>query len=228
MTHRRSGGLAMWLRHARRFMRTRPMRRSAAIGFVTAAALMVVFVSLQGFSQSSEQVVQRDLGRFDARAGLGEGFGLGPGEAGATRAATTAADRAGASDAMVLLESFDVAPAIGDPPPVTTFQEADWASRPFPDRYSLIDGRWPDKPGEAILTPSLADATKHDKVVPVLSGNEKLRVVGRVTDRYATASSKILAAPGTWRGLDAPGLATRYPTLQASPTLLWSGASPSG
>lgn len=213
--------VALWARLARRFMRTKPTRRSAGTVLVATTLLMGLFVALKGFTPSSEQVVQRDLGRFTFSTGLQKISGN---DAAALDRAATAARRAGAIDAMVLLQSFnDVLPPIPDPP-FTVFLEAAWPSEPFPERYSLTDGRWPRAPREVAVTDAFAGAVKGEQAFTVFSGNQRLRVVGRVRDRFGTASSKILAAPGTWRAFAAAkGMSAKYPLPAPLPILLWSG-----
>jgi len=216
--------VGLWVRLARRFMRTAPTRRSAGIVLVATMLLMALFVALKGFSLSGEQVVQRDLGRFTSRVGL---TNIDGDDAAALDRARAAARRAGATDAMVLLESLnDVLPPIADPP-FTEFLEGDWESEPFPEGYSLTEGRWPRAPREVVVTDAFARAIEGKRAFSVFSGNQRLRVVGRVHDRFGTASSKILAAPGTWRAFAATkGLSVKsakYPLPEPSPALLWSG-----
>jgi len=216
--------VGLWVRLARRFMRTVPTRRSAGVVLVATMLLMALFVALKGFSLSGEQVVQRDFGRFTSRIGLTKVDGN---DARGLDRARAAARRARATDAMVLLESpNDVLPPIADPP-FTAFLEADWRSEPFPERYSLTEGRWPRAPREVVVTGAFARAIEGERAFSVFSGNQRLRVVGRVHDRFDTQSSEILAAPGTWRAFAATkGLSAKsakYPLYAPFTTLLWSG-----
>lgn len=212
--------VALWVRLARRFMRTAPTRRSAGVVLVVTVLLMALFVALKGFTLSGEQVVERDLGRFTSRIGL---TNIDANDAAALDRARAAARRAGATDAMVLLESpNDVLPPVADPP-FTLFTEADWRSNPFRERYSLTAGRWPRAPREVVVTDAFARVIKGEQAFSVFSGNQRLRVVGRVRDRFGTASAKILAAAGTWRAFAAKGMSAKYPLPAPLPTLLWSG-----
>lgn len=213
---------SLWWRLARRFMRTRPLRRAATIVLATTAGLVLMYVVLSAFSLSGTQILDRDFGRFSARAELGD-FSMPPGASQPGLAATAAVRRAGAQDVLALLESYDVRPVAPDPP-LTVFRETDWASRPFPDRYSLLHGRWPAAPGEVAVTARMARYAR-GSVLRVISGNESLRVVGTTRDRFGTEAAAILAAPGTWKAFDGPKLADKYPSLQTTPQVLWSGAS---
>ncbi len=198
------------------------MRRAATVVGATVCLLITLFVSLQAFSQSSEQIVEQDLGRFTARVELGQFIAVRPGDSDAPTALTTAAATTGADVTTMLLESFDVRPdAVGRT--ASVYREARWADEPFPDRYRLITGRWPDAPGEVALTERLAELVDGTGAVPVLSGNEQVRAVATVRDRFATNARTMLAAEGTWGSFDGARLSTTFPTLAATPILLWSG-----
>lgn len=212
--------LGLWLRLAGRFMRTAPTRRSAGIVLVVSTLLMASFVTQEGFSKSRAQTVQRDLGTSSSRLDLGRSA-VAPGQTRRLDGALAALRRAGARRPVVLLRSLDeVFPAVADAP-FTQFVEGPWASEPFPGRYRLRSGRWPTAAGEVVVSAATANVAPSGPRLRVLSGNATLRVVGRVHDRYATESSIILAAPGTWDGLASRRVAERYPELAASPVLLW-------
>ena len=216
------GKIGLWFRLARRFTRAAPLRRSAVIVAVVACAVMSLFVVLRGLSLSSEQVIERDYGRFSGIARLGDLAGLPGGQSGPASAAVTALGRAGVDESMLYLETYDLRPDSGRRP-FTVFAEADWDSDPFPARYQLTDGRWPSIPGEVVATAQFAASIEGRHEVPILSGNYELKIVGRVEDRYATDVAKILAASGTWASFDEVVLAEKFPTLIATPSILWSG-----
>ncbi|MBB5958620.1 hypothetical protein FHS29_005228 [Saccharothrix tamanrassetensis] len=192
---------------ARKLMRNRALAWSSTVAGVTAAVLTALFITLQAFPLSGAQVVERDLGRFDTKADLSAVFGLTPGNADLVGTITSAARRAGASDAMVSVTSLDIRAAVLDPP-VTKYVEADWAAGPFPERFSLVTGRWPERPGEVVLSGSMWPG---GETVSVLAGNHTFRVVGTADDRYSDWET-VLAGRGSFAGIGVAGV-TAYATL---------------
>lgn len=215
-------GLRLPLVFARRFARSRDLARSATIVAVSALFLLSMFVLLELMTLSPQQVIERELGRFDRSTGL-LNVSLPPGEAGLVRRLDTAAREAGADDVMVGLVTGDMQIASREAPSVM-FYEAAWSSRPFPDRYRLESGRWPARPGEVVLTN--ADALRHPVggQLPVLSDRASFTVVGLADDPYVR-SLKIMAGEGTWAALD-PDVAASFPGLTAQPVVRWDGKQP--
>ena len=219
--------LGFSVRLARLFARSSALARAASIVFVTGTFLLAMFVALETLALSGSQVVERDLGRFGASVGYGT-IVIPPGDGGVVEDLLRAARNAGATDAMVLLSAADVQLAVGGTggrPRELTLQEAAWASRPFPDRYVLLEGRWPRRAGEIVVTDPDDVSAAPGAELPALGGEVRFRVVGTADDSYARTSS-LLAAPGTWRTIRAE-LAERFPLLQAQPVLFWSGSSES-
>lgn len=213
--------LRLWRRLAARFARTRPLRRSAVVVGVITGLLMVLFIGLSEFSLTAAHRVERDLGRFDAQTQLVDGISL-RGDPRPVTAAVTAARSAGGRDVTVQIASYDVRVDTA-PHAAAGYYEMAWTADPFPQRWTLRSGHWPTRPGQVVLTAVLADVTHRRSSVPVLSGNSRFQVVGTVTDRYATRSAEMLAAPGTWHALPWSRLGVKYPTLSGSVTLLWTG-----
>lgn len=208
------------MRWARRFLRERTALRASSAVFVVAAFLVAVYVVLQAFSLSGEQVAERDLGEFDAAVGLGAVAPVKPGDGGLADDVLDAVRAAGVPDAAVSAVSVDVQLAVPYPPR-TAFVEADWVSGFFTGRYALTAGRWPTAPGEiAVTRGDIVDAGPGD-ALPVLADKASFTVVGVAEDRYALEPS-LLAAPGTWAALS-PTLAESFPSLSASVTAYWSG-----
>lgn len=210
------------LRLGRRFMRSRSLAAStwlmAAVGAVVAAS----FVVLSSLSLSGDQVVERDMGRFQFVSDLTNLVELTPRNAAPLTAEIEAAALAGGvTGPMVTLSSFDVEPAQADPP-LTWYTEANWKRDPFPRRYVLLEGRWPERPREVVLT-----HTSNETLAPlgeelsVLGGHERFGVVGIADDRYSDDHA-ILAAPGTFTGIDDAALRS-FPRLAALTKLLWEG-----
>jgi hypothetical protein len=211
------------VRLAVRFARSLATARSASIVFVAAAFLLAIFVTLQSLALSGRQMVERDLGRFGAFVGYGAIVAL-PGDDRVTPDLLSAARGAGATDAMVFLSATNVqlvAAGPGGGPREIGLQEAAWASRPFPERYRLLSGRWPQRPLEVVVTEPGDVAVARGGELTALGGRTRFHVVGTADDRYARTSA-LLAGPGTWAQLP-HDLATRFPVLRAQPVLFWSG-----
>jgi hypothetical protein len=223
---------------ARRFARSTSLARSAVLSGVTSALLVGIFVTLSAFTLSGEQVADRDLGRFRYTLHLGHLYGVHhldldglenagyspPGDTRAVESYAAAVREAHARDVVAVLTSFDVRPAMVEPP-FSAYIETDWGVDPFPG-YVLTAGRWPSRPGEVVLTERLRRQTGTGDTLPVLSGNELLRVVGVAHDGFGD-SAEILAAGGTWGSF---GAATqrRFPGLGAMASLHWNGDDPRG
>jgi hypothetical protein len=207
------------LRLARRFTRSQALARSTMIVFISALFVMAMFITLKTLSLSGAQVADRDVGRFDASVGYGSVV-LPPGDDifGATLRERAIA--AGASEAILVLSATDVQLPT-TPARDVTMLEADWQSRPYPARYQLLSGRWPNHPGEVIVTEPEDVAAVAGETMPVLGGRVKLQIVGTANDRYANTTN-LLVAPGTWDSID-PKLVDGFRSLGAQPFLLWAG-----
>lgn len=209
-------------RLAARFARSTATARAASIVFVTAAFLLAIFVTLQSLALSGPQMVQRDLGRFGASVGYGTIVAR-PGDDRVTSDLLRAASRADATEAMVFLSATNMQLDLAGSPREIGFHEADWVSRPFPDRYLLLSGRWPQRPSEVVVSEPDDIAVMPGADLWAMGRSVRFRVVGTVDDRYARTSA-LLAAPGTWAQLQ-PDLGRRFPVLRAQPVLFWSGNS---
>ncbi|RKF25504.1 hypothetical protein D7I43_20805 [Micromonospora globbae] len=207
------------LRLARRLIRSRELARSASIVFVAGLAIMAMFVTLRTLSLSGAQIADRDLGRFGASVGYGS-IVLPPGENQFASDVRAQALRAGLTDFEVMLSASSTQLAT-TPARSVPMLEASWQDQPFPDRYDLLSGRWPTRPGEVVLTEPQDAPETADGTLPLLGGKVTFTVVGTAEDQFAR-STNLLVAPGTWASLD-PSLAQGFPVLGAQPLLLWSG-----
>jgi hypothetical protein len=200
------------LRLARRYVRGRALARSTLVMVVSAAFLIGMFVTLRSLTLSGAQTAEQQLGRFGAVVDLGGVQELKPGDGEAVRRLVATARSAGAGALTVEVDTPDIQ-LTGIDPPHVYYSEAPWRARPFPDRFSLISGRWPSRPDEVAVTNAGVLGLKANASLSILSGRHEFRVVGTVRDRYGRFPT-ILAAPGTWAGLD-PGLVEQFPTLAA-------------
>ncbi|MEU5826168.1 hypothetical protein [Micromonospora tulbaghiae] len=212
------------LRLARRLIRSRELARSASIVFVAGLAILAMFVTLRTLSLSGAQIADRDLGRFGASVGYGS-IVLPPGEDQFVPDVQAQALRAGLTDSEVMLSASST-PLATTPARSVPMLEASWQDEPFPDRYDLLSGRWPTRPGEVVLTEPQDAPEIADGALPLLGGKVTLNVVGTAEDQFARTTN-LLVAPGTWASLD-PSLAQGFPVLGAQPLLLWSGGDADG
>ncbi|MDT7783737.1 MAG: hypothetical protein QOF58_2156 [Pseudonocardiales bacterium] len=187
------------MKFAIRLMRNRTLTWAAALMFVTAAVLVSLFITIKAFALTPQQVAERDLGRFDARVEL-----AGPPD-------LAEVTRAGGRDVTTALTSMDVRPSVVDPPQ-TKYLEMDWGTAPFPERFALTSGRWPQQPGEVVVNSASGDTL----AVP----HGTLRVVGHVRDTYSGWNT-ILAAPGTFATISGDG-------VSAGAMVFWNGPATAG
>ncbi|MGW0839344.1 hypothetical protein ACWD26_04115 [Streptomyces sp. NPDC002787] len=206
-------------RIARRLARSRALARSVAIVFVAALLVMGMFVTLRTLSLSGEQVADNELGRFGAKVGYGSGVSLSPGDDTFLADLRSRVRDAGATHPEVVLSATDVQ-LNTTPARNVTALESDWTSRPYPERYELLSGKWPSRPGEVAVTEPGDVRTPVGETLTVL-GDVRLKVVATVDDR-AAGTTNLLLGPGTWAGLD-PALSKGFPVLTAQMDVLWAG-----
>jgi hypothetical protein len=206
-------------RLARRLARSRALARSVALVFVAALLVMAMFVTLRTLSLSGEQVADNELGRFGAKVGYGSGVSLLPGDDTFVEDLRSRLRAAGATDAEVLLSATDVQ-LNTTPARNVTALETTWSADPYPERYELLSGRWPSRPGEVAVTEPSDVSASVGETLTVL-GDVRLQVVGTVDDRSADTAN-LLLGPGTWATLD-PGLSQGFPVLAAQMDVVWSG-----
>ncbi|MEV4173704.1 hypothetical protein [Nonomuraea sp. NPDC049709] len=204
-----------------RFMRSRALVLSTSIVFLVTMCLMAMYVTLDTLSLSGRQVADRDLGRFDAAVGYGS-IALQPGDDSFGADVMGRLPGGEASGAMAMLSATDFQ-LTTTPTREVTLLEGNWARQPFPDRYALLSGRWPIRPGEVVVTEPSDVRAVAGTTLAAMGGRVRLRVVGTADDRFARMSN-ILAAPQTWATLN-PRLLQGFPRLRAQPFLLWSGRS---
>jgi putative ABC transport system permease protein len=191
-------------------MRSDSSRKSAIVLTLTFAVLAAVLVSVSALTLTADQEADKSFGRFErqtyATVELGD---LGPGEL------TTAASRFGSAvnPSHVSLESTAIRPDafaktyVQAPLSVLRFIQDPNLRTAFPDRYALQEGHWPKAPMDVVVTKHLMDKLPNDHAFTVLSGRATFRIVGVLTDAYATRADTIVAAPGTWEAIPpaAPG-----------------------
>ncbi len=203
-------------------MRSRSLAVSTWLMAAVSAMVVALFIVMSSFALSIDQRIERDLGRFHFASNLGSVMNLTPQNASLTTEIEAVALAGGATNPLVTLTSLSVEPAQVDPP-ITWYTEADWARNPFPDRYTLLSGHWPERPGEVVLAHTEnGSLAATGEGLPVLAGHERFVVTGIADDRYGDYQ-EILAAPGTFAGIGEAALRS-FPHLGAFATLYWEGS----
>ncbi|WP_345526369.1 FtsX-like permease family protein [Nocardioides endophyticus] len=189
---------------------------------VVVASLVTLFILQSSFTLNGKQVAERDLGRFSYSVSLPLN-GSPQSRTATIGRAVQAATEAGAEGVEAELTSFDLSPSLPGTPR-STYQERDWTAAPYPERFVLVDGRWPSRPGEVAVSNEIARRVPGEQLsrMPLLSGLAKVDVVGIVEDRYATRAGRILAAPGTFDSFDLDVISTRFEALDLRGSLWWS------
>lgn len=191
-----------------RLLRTRWARWPGAAMVVVAAFLIVAYVTVMSWGLSQDQVHQRDHSGFEADVSVTEDVTPG-------RSTLLSAIREGAETSPVVLVTTDVR-LTADPERRLHVRETDWTSATF--GYHLVSGRWPERPGEVVVTDGLVPGG--DRMLSLLSGSVEVRVVGVVRDDYSSGA-QVLAGPGTWESWGAAVRRAR-PGLVASARILAS------
>ncbi len=226
-TGRGSAGLypssiGLSLKLGRRFMRSRSLAVSTWLMAAVSAMVVALFIVMSSFALSIDQLIEREFGRFHIASGVGNVINLKPENASLTTKIEAAALAGGAKNPMVTLTSVSVEPAQVDPP-ITWYTEADWVRNPFPDRYTLLSGHWPERPGEVVLArTSNGSLAAPGEWLTVLGGHERYIVAGIADDRYLD-DHEILAAPGTFASIGEAALRS-FRRVDAFPTLYWEGS----
>lgn len=183
---------------ARRFARDRSAASGALVLSLTAALLVTLFVTLQAMSLSGDQEIERTLGRFDYVTDVVIDRGVGSRDAPLIHRLGEAIESASDGTATLVLTSPDIRLAMVNPP-VTYYTEAPWVDDPFPARYELTDGRWPESPGEVVIpTTTTGSLAGTGEQLSILAGHASLQVVGQFDDLYGNYEAVIFGAPGTW------------------------------
>ncbi|QBJ97240.1 hypothetical protein ERC79_15785 [Rhodococcus sp. ABRD24] len=197
---------------ARGLARYRPLRRSFAVLGVTAAVLVVIFMTAHAVTLTSVQRVERSLGFADFTASMA--VGAPPAEQLPGRAEFDALGRVALVSVGVRID--------GEPDRRISFIESEWDPNPFPDAMVLAEGTFPDSPSEVAVSTTLQADHPVGSTFSVLSGSGQWTVTGVYENRYAQTSYEMVAGPGTWEAMGARARED-YPTVSASGSLYWDG-----
>ncbi|WP_144008441.1 hypothetical protein [Parenemella sanctibonifatiensis] len=90
-----------------------------------------------------------------------------------------------------------------------------------PSYLSLVDGRWPQRPGEVV---SEELAGRLPATLTAFSGGVRLELVGVYQNRYATRAFGLISAVGTWELI--PAVSAERFGVEASTVISWRGGDP--
>lgn len=208
----------------RRLFLGRRLLPSLAIPFTIGMVFTATYWVSNGFALSGEQLAQRELGRFEHAVALD----VEPGDLGRSSVhdVTRALRAKGLGRSSISIISSDIRPdqlgvsPTAGPQRVLSFLEAASPQTDFPARFHLTSGRWPLAAGEVVLTYALHDRLKATSFT-AFGGLASFRVVGTFDDRFATDSTGMLAAPGTWESI--PIAASKAFAPQGSLRVMWTG-----
>ena len=174
---------ALMLRSRKSWLRMVPM----------AVALLIMTVSLgvnRSINLSPEQSVTSTLGAADGL--VSPGFSV----------------LAGSSSPTVPINRWKVRQinpyletqvSVKGLPEEVLYQESSMPGINTKGRYALISGKWPTKPSEIVVTPSLRQGIGGKNKLVLEPGNYDLTIVGTVGATFDKSSREILARSGTWQ-----------------------------
>lgn len=207
------------------WLRSTQTRRAAVILTAAFAIVTAVTLSVSALTLSTGQQQAKQFGR-DQQASYFS-MDLGDLTAGSTARIRAAAAQVSAG-ATVWVGSTtlrpDAYPKFFFHADITSLQylEDTGLRAAYPDRYQLQSGRWPTSPRDVVVSPHLVSLLPDPHAFTVLSGHAYFRIVGTVTDRYATRGDLILAAPGTWESLTPLPTARQYQPIEGQLQFLWN------
>jgi hypothetical protein len=201
-------------------MRGRALVVAALPTAVVALFLVTIFLTLQSLVLTPAMTVQRDIGRSWASIGFGT-TDVPPAQAGVIGDIERDLEHSGISGVYGVLTTLG---ARLDGRSVLV-REGPWSEEPFPERYILTDGRWPEKPSEVVVAiPNHAgSASQVGEDLGLFSGRMNLRVVGIANDRYGDEGrGTLLTGAGTWAQVDRT-VSQAFVDVLTYPVIYWDG-----
>lgn len=189
-----------------------PTLRNAWVLVIAATFLLGALGSgIEMARSTGEQYALAYMGSHDAEVSAGE-FMPGTTPADLTNVAVSA----GASSAS---EQYVLTTVRLDQGLTMPIIESNWPRSGFSAPYQLTSGRWPDQPGEAVVSEagSLVAAS-------AWSARWSFTIVG-TTRSTVTDSKALLVAPGTMAILRLPGPAEDYPGVIGRRDIAWTGGN---
>lgn len=196
----------------RAFTRSAALRRSVGLVGVVVALLAFTFTASMAFVRSADQRIAWDLGEAEASTQSWRVVPIGHGPTTTENRALTVRRATGWIGLQGMFNDSSGR--------MVSYQEGPWADHPFPQRDTLVEGRWPTRPGEVAVTAALGVSPGgrfelDNKVVG-------FAVVGVVRSAAAHDGRVLYAAPRTWASFD-PVIIKRYPSMTTAPVAYWHG-----
>jgi hypothetical protein len=213
--------LALAAHLAALFSKARPLRRFVAVATVVVAFVIAALTGAQAFQQSAEQQAQGSTGRADYLLALPIPERSGQQTTVSGSLVVAAMREAGAEHSRSGFDVYQV-PIDGHTALWMNLTEDDWTTDPFPNRYLLVSGRLPSKPGEVAISERLAESLAQEPI-SLAGGALNLVVVGVIRDDTNRAAPLGLVAPGTWQ---TAGVSSGTFDLSATRLLYWSSEEP--
>lgn len=190
------------LRLGRRLVGRRDLVQALVIVATPMAVLLALFMTIHALTLSPAQLSDMSFGRFAGSVFLPGTTKTLDGTPPRTVISEVRRDAPAGESAVVLSSSdlrWDQLPRFQNNN--VSYVEADWAKRPYGNRFSVLAGRMPRRLGEVAVTGGLL-AAPLGHVLTAASGNIRLKVVGVIRDRFARSSRQVLGAAGTWASFD--------------------------
>ncbi|OYN87777.1 hypothetical protein CGZ92_05775 [Parenemella sanctibonifatiensis] len=206
--------VALWIRSSERWW------AGLLVGLIC-ALLTSIYIVLNAFVLSGPQAAEQALGSADYQVTLGA---RGPGDSDVPRHVGRALDESGATDVRVMtivrglpLDGVRVSGLATGLQDVLSLRQYEEGGRP--SYLSLVDGRWPQRPGEVVVSERLSG--RIPATLTAFSGGLRLEVVGVYQNRYATQAFSLISAVGTWELV--PAVRAERFAVDASTVVSWRG-----
>lgn len=205
-------------------LRSQPLRATALLIFLTAALVVGLTVTLQILQISPEALAAAATADAEYAMPLAGEIPLGSSGADADTRVVQSVKATGASTVEI---GYQVSRAPVDSSGIkVNLVEMDWSAPIFADKYSIVDGRLPARPGEVAVSAVIGAEAPIGSQLSLMSGGLDLEVVGIVRDETSRDSALGLLWPGSWNSLESLGAAADRFELVAARTVFWSGAEP--
>lgn len=209
------------------FLRAAPVRAAGLIAAIVAFGLLAVFVTLQSFQLSGFQQADQVVGSADYSLQTGTFVRLGESGEVTDDALRAAILQAGAESPIIQYALYDGLTIESGAATPTGYEEGAWQEKPFPNRLSVQDGRWPENSSEVSVSSVLSRDYPVGSKIELFDGTWSLTVVGVVHDDFSRRASTLFGISGAWNdlaGMDG-AVAERYGSA-ANRTLYWTGGDP--
>ncbi|RKQ37058.1 ABC transporter permease [Kocuria tytonis] len=205
------------------YLRSRVVRSIVVMCFIASFAVVGAFQTAAALRLDGPQRAAQYLGDAQYAAEV-------PTASGSIRALHDEEDRLGAAvtgagDTVASMGQVVSFLDLDESSEQVTMWEGDWSEEPYPERFSLTEGRWPDSDRDVVVQDTLAASYPVGDQVSLFSGGVKFTVVGIVHDDLQRNGSLVLAAPDGWDRVVqyASTGPARYDADEARTMMRWNG-----